>query len=83
MMDVGPRTVPCQAEGVRQCMRVRLGSDTAWTNFFDRIEGFTHEAGFRYRLQIERHIVEHPQADASRFRYRLVRIVSQVADPSG
>ncbi len=63
-------------------MVVRLGSDTTWTYFYDPIEGFQHEAGFRYRLEVERHTVERPPADGSRFRYRLRRIISRAADAS-
>lgn len=83
VMDIAPRLVSCQGEAKQLCMRVRLGRDTSWTLFYDRIDGFTHETGYRYRLEVERQVVERPPADASRFRYRLVRVVSKVADTSG
>lgn len=82
-MDIAPGTVPCQGEALQRCLRVRLGSDTAWTLFYDRIEGFTPEAGTGYRIQVERRTVEHPKADASRFSYRLVRILSRSPGPGG
>lgn len=82
-MDIAPGTVPCQGEALQRCLRVRLGSDTSWTLFYDRIEGFTPEAGTAYRIQVERRTVEHPKADASRFSYRLVRILSRSTGPGG
>lgn len=81
-IDIAPTTVPCQGEGIRTCMVVRTGRDTTWTYFYDPIEGFQYEAGFRYRLEVERHVVERPPADASRFRYRLVRVIAKRADPA-
>lgn len=81
-LDVQPRTVPCQGEAPQRCLVVRAGGDTAWKHFYDPIEGFTHEEGFRYRLEVERTVVERPLADASRYRYRLLRVISRVADTS-
>lgn len=81
-IDVAPHTVPCQGEGIRTCMVVRLGRDTTWTYFYDPIEGFQHEAGYRYRLEVERRVVERPPADGSRIRYRLVRVIAKRTDPA-
>lgn len=78
-MEVAPGTVPCQGEALQRCLRVRFGTDSAWTLFYDRIEDFTPEEGSRYHLEVERRVVQRPQADASRFRYRLVRVISRTA----
>lgn len=81
-IDIAPSTVPCQGEWIRTCLVVRLGRDTTWTYLDDHIEGFQHEAGVRYRLEVERPAVERPPADGSRFCYRLVRVISKIAERS-
>lgn len=76
-MDVAPARRACQGESARQCLVVRMNGDSTWTNFFDRIEGFTHETGFRYRIVVARTAVPRPPADGSAYRYRLVRLLSR------
>ena len=49
--------------------------------FYGAIEGFEHEAGFRYRVRMERYDPwdgEPPPADASAWGYRLVEVVEKV-----
>ena len=49
--------------------------------FYDEIEGFVHEAGFRYRVRMERYDPwggEEPPADASAWGYRLVEVLERV-----
>ena len=49
--------------------------------FYGEIEGFQHEAGYVYRLRIERYDpwpdMEEPPADASEYGYRLIEVVSK------
>jgi hypothetical protein len=51
--------------------------DTAWRLFYNSIEGFTFEEGYRWRLEVERRRVPNPPADGSSVAYRLVRIVAK------
>ena len=76
-LDVGPARVPCTGEARTRCLRVRVLPDTAWRLFYDSIEGFTFEEGYRWRLDVERQVVPNPPADGSSHRYRLVRVVSK------
>ena len=76
-LDIAAQRRRCGGEAVQQCLVVRFDGDTAWSNFYDPIEGFTHEAGYRYRVLLERRVVARPPADGSSFRYRLVRILSR------
>ena len=49
--------------------------------FYDEIEGFEHEAGYRYRVRMERYDPwgeEPPPADASAWGYRLVEVLDKV-----
>lgn len=76
-LDVAPERRACAGEGVRQCLVVRMAGDSTWKNFFDPIEGFTHEPGVRYRIVVARAPVARPPADGSAYRYRLVRVLSR------
>ena len=71
-------TAPCTGEGVHACLRVRPAPEAEWELFYGAIEGFTHEPGFAYVLEVEVRAVEDPPADGSSLAYRLVRVVSKV-----
>jgi hypothetical protein len=58
-------------------MRVRIPPDTAWRFFYDQIEGFSFEEGFRWRLDVERRRIPNPPADGSGLAYRLLRVISK------
>ena len=75
-LEVAAQTVECVGEMRQQCLVVRRGDSTEWTWFYDPIEGFTHRPGVAQRILVERTIVERPLADGSRFRYRLIRVLS-------
>jgi len=45
-----PCMVDCMGEAPQRCMLVRGSPEEEWRQFYDRIEGFEHEEGFRYRL---------------------------------
>jgi hypothetical protein len=79
-MEVASQRVPCIGEARTRCLRVRVVPDTTWTLFYDRIEGFAFEEGYRWRLDVERRRVSNPPADGSSFSYRLVRVVSRERD---
>ncbi len=76
---VGPELVDCTGVAPQKCMQVKDSPDGAWQNFFDPIAGFTFEPGYNYELKVERTVVENPPADASRFKYALVEVVSKTA----
>jgi hypothetical protein len=76
-MDVDAHRVPCHGEGVTRCLRVRTLPDGTWQLFYQDIEGFTFEDGYRWRLDVERRRVPDPPADGSSVAYRLVRVVSK------
>jgi hypothetical protein len=74
-MDVAAHTVECVGEAVQRCLLVRRDGESRWTRFYGTIEGFTHEEGYEFRIQVDRREVANPPADASAFEYRLVRVV--------
>ena len=76
-MEVDAHRVPCTGEARMLCMRVRVPPDTAWQLFYDRIEGFTYEEGYRWRLEVERRRVANPPADGSSVAYKLLQVISR------
>jgi hypothetical protein len=73
--------VPCVGEGARECLQVRERSDAPWQLFYDYIEGFAYEPGFRYVLRIAERPIPNPPADASSAAYRLLRVISRTPAP--
>lgn len=77
VLEVAPETVECVGEAVERCLRVRRPPSKAWENFHGPIEGFEHDEGFRYLIEVGRRRVPDPPADASSLAYRLVRILER------
>ena len=82
-LEVGPTTVACVGEAERRCLQVRDRPDEAWRNFYDRIEGFTHEENVLYRIRVMRTRIANPVADGSSFSWRLLEVLSRDPVPAG
>ena len=78
---VAEQLVDCEGEGPMKCMSVREDGSDDFLLFYDPIEGFSHEAGFRYELKVEVRDVAQPPADGSSLRYRLISVVSKAKAP--
>ncbi len=76
-LEVSEQRVPCIGVGPQECLQVRESSDVAWQLFYDNIEGFTYEPGFRYVLRVAERRVPNPPADSSSLAYRLLHVVSK------
>ena len=77
-VTVGPELVACEGPFPQQCMVVD------GELFYGDIDGFEYEAGYRYRLRIERYDsfpgqTEIPQ-DTGRYGYRLVALLEKERD---
>lgn len=73
-VSVGPELEDCMGSAPMRCMVV--DGDL----FYDEIDGFEHEAGYRYRIRMERYDRWHgqaPPADASKYGYRLIDVVEK------
>ena len=73
-VSVGPERVYCEGSAPMMCMMVD------GELFYDEIDGFEHEAGYRYRLRMERYDRwpgQAPPADASKYGYRLIEVVEK------
>ena len=80
--EVAPAKVPCVGLFPTECLQVRTPPDTAWQLFYDSIDGFTYEAGYRYVLRVAERRIPNPPADGSSIAYRLVAVTSKTrAEP--
>lgn len=77
VLYVDAETVECVGEGVQQCLIVRRAPDGARELFYDGIEGFEHEPGVRFVIEVEVRAVATPPADGSSLAYRLVRVIER------
>ena len=77
VLEVARETVSCVGEMVGRCIQVRDPGEGAWQIFYDPIEGFQHEAGVLYTLEVGRRGVSSPLADGSAYAYRLIRVLSR------
>lgn len=73
-VSVGPELEDCVGSAPMRCMVVD------GELFYDTIDGFEHEAGYRYRIRMERYDRwqgQAPPADASKYGYRLIEVVEK------
>ena len=67
----------CQGVGYQTCLLTRESELSPWSYFYDEIEGFDYEWGFRYELRVLVTDVPNPPADASSLAYSLLEVVSK------
>lgn len=81
---VNSHTVDCSGVAPMKCMLIQKGeefNDEQWQNFYSKIDGFTFEAGYLYKLLVREEKVENPPADASSIKYNLIKILEKKEDP--
>lgn len=81
VLEVAPDSVSCVGEATGMCIQVRSPGEDEWRIFYDPIEGFQHQVGILYTLEVARREVLDPPANGSAYEYRLVRILDQ--EPAG
>jgi heat shock protein HslJ len=74
IMIVAPELVDCEGAHPQKCMRVKFDPDEDWQYFYDQVEGFEFEPGYRYTLLVEKLEVQDPPADGSAIQYVLVEV---------
>lgn len=86
-LEVAAETKPCSHPLIpdMQCLQTReltyddkglkVGTPGAFGNFYDRIEGYTHEPGVRNVLRLQRYTRTNVPADASKYAHVLDMVV--------
>ena len=76
-LEVAAERVPCTGIVEQHCYQVRDDSADPWELLYEGIEGFAWEPGFEYTILVVRRTLEDPPLDSSRYRYRLVAVLSK------
>ena len=91
-LEVAAQTRPCSHPLIpdMQCLQVRerryddkglqVGTPGEFGNFYEPIEGYTHQPGMRNVLRVQRYTRKDVPADASRFAYVLDRVVESARE---
>jgi len=53
-MQVKESKVHCTGVGPMEYLQVKTGKEKEWTYFYENIEGFDFESGYRYKLKVEK-----------------------------
>lgn len=80
VLEVSEARVPCMGMVPRECLLVRSATGEPQL-FYDHIQGFTFEEGYRYTLEVSRRTVPDPPLDGSSYTYHLERERSRVRSP--
>ncbi len=76
-MQIADHTQDCVGVGPQKCLLVKQDGDTDWKFFYTRIEGFTYEPGYEYKLLVKREPIKNPPADGASLRYTLVDMLEK------
>jgi hypothetical protein len=63
-----------------ECYLVQKGSligTDEWEYFYEQIEGFNYEAGFIYKIRVNKEDIDNPPMDAPDVKYTLVKVLSK------
>lgn len=66
------------SDSPQKCMLLKQHEGDDWTLFCDKIEGFTYEEGYAYKLKVRISKIENPKAGTSPIQYSLIKIISKV-----
>jgi heat shock protein HslJ len=74
----------CVGVGPMKCMLVKTDKDAKWTNFYQKIEGFDYQPGYKYELEVKIDSLDISKlpADMSSLRYTLINEISKESDRS-
>ncbi len=67
----------CIGVGSQKCLQVKYSNSKDWENFYSTIEGFNYQEGYQYQLKVRRTRLKDVPADASSYKYSLVKIVKK------
>lgn len=68
----------CQlGDAMTSCLRIRESEDSNWVNFPWTIEGFNHEKGFEYYIEVKQQKLKYTEIDGPKYTYTLNTIIYQ------
>jgi heat shock protein HslJ len=76
-MIIGPDKVSCTGVAPMQCLQYKYADNESWKTLYGGIEGFEHQAGYRYVLLVREERIIHPPADGSSIKHTLIKVLDQ------
>jgi hypothetical protein len=74
---VAPYAVECIGGAAPTCLMVRHFLGQEWQPLYEGIQGFDHEPGFDYVIQVRRTRVRNPPQGGSSVAYQLIRVIEK------
>lgn len=82
MLYIDAELADCVGVAPMKCMKVKESADADWEFFYQNIDGFTYEPGYRYRVSVRTTKVPNPPADAPDIRYQLISVLNKDPAPA-
>jgi len=79
ILTVAADRVDCVGAGPQSCLQVKRPGSERFELFYQHIEGFDHQPGYQYQIEVSISPVANPPADGSSLRYQLLRVISKTA----
>jgi len=77
---IDSKLVDCHGVIPQRCMLIKKENESDWSFFYDNIEGFEYEEGYRYTLLVNVTRIENPPQDASSLDYKLIKIIKKTCE---
>ncbi len=77
ILYVDSKKIACSGLVPRQCLRVRHAENADWEFFYETINGFEYETGYRYKLSVQTSSLQDPPQDASSLQYDLLEVLEK------
>lgn len=75
---VADSKMACQlGDAMTSCLRIRESEDSNWVNFPWTIEGFNHEKGFEYYIEVSLEKLKYTEKDGPLYKYTLNTVIYQ------
>ena len=59
------------------CFWIKRNGKSTWERELAFVSGFEHEAGYEYEIVVKATVIPNPPADASAWKYSLVKVISK------
>lgn len=75
---VADRKAACVGVALVECLQVKRLNENRFGMIYQNIERFNYVPGYFYVVEVQRSTVTNPPADASKFKYRLRKVLARV-----
>ncbi len=78
ILIVADQKASCTGVVKTQCLQVKRLNEEKFSLFYDSIENFKFISDYFYVLEVQKTTIKNPPADASKFKYRLKKVLARV-----